>query len=265
MAISGTDLKQYQAEHMPTDDSSASGGDVSATEVTAATIGEWLPSKAAAASGGSTRYQYQKSFIKNTHATDSLTSGKVYLENGLIDPAANGTATVQITDSTDATDTTIRLIGRDTSQAPQTEDIAVDAAVTEVTGSKSWYGGAGGIIGALVLTTSTGALKELANTYCTIKRSATLGIIPVGCHSAVGFVDIGVVGTLNDTGEATNRITTPAGISFSRPVIEGNALSFADTLGAGDKQGVWAKETLYAGMTNMSDFEVVLKVTGESA
>lgn len=266
MAISASDLKLYASANMPTSDSGTAGGAIdTGTQIIGTTIGEWLKNFAANAEGGADKNQYQKAFVKNTHGSDSYTSAVAYIMNALKDVATQGTCQIRITDETDATDTTIRVIGHNASGVPQTEDIEIDAETGWVTGLKEWKADASGIIACLVLATSTGAEKVLATANVEIKRDIDLGIVPVGYSEAVGFVYIWLVGTLNDSGTSTNRVTAPGGSSFSKPNAQGDGLSFAATLGAGDAQGVWAKAIYYDGMPNLTDCDFVLKTYGESA
>lgn len=265
MAVSATDVKHYQSASMPTDDTTTAGGAISTTEIVNTSTGLWMPNNKPNASGGATKYQYQKAFVKNNHATDSLYNAKAYLENGLIDVAASGTAQVRIQNATDATGTTIRLYGFDASGNAQTEDIAISGSTSWVSGSKTWKAAEEGIYAAVVLDSSSGTAKTLSNVVAEIKRDVALGSVPIGKSWAIGFIKIGLVATLNDTGTSTNRVTAPEGISFSKPVTVDTGIAMVATIGAGDKQGVWAKQTLYPGMATLVDYDIVLAVEGDDA
>lgn len=263
--IDPSDLKLYASQFMGTSDSCPVGGTCSTTLITVSTIGEFIKNFAAMSEGGTDKYQYGKAFVKNTHATDSFTSGVEYIFNGLKDVATSGTAQVRINDATDATGTTIRLIGHTAAGVPQIEDIAIGGSTSWVTGTKVWKNDASGIIAALCLDTNTGAEKVLATANVEIKRDIDLGIIPLGFSSAVGFFYIGLSGTLNDSATSNNRLTAPTGITFTKPNNTTDGIAFAGTLAAGDKQGIWGKAIYYDGMPNLADCDVVLKDYGNSA
>ena len=80
---------------------------------------------------------------------------------------------------------------------------------------------------------------------------------------AIGFISIGLEGDLNDSTTTTNRITAPAGITFTIPNIAASGLSCAANLSPGDKQSIWMKASIYAGMASLNGFDICLQPYGE--
>ena len=267
MSLTSTDLSLVQSASMPADDTTTAGGASTSTVITPTTIGEWFPQILSNVFGGSDLSQFQKVFIHNGHDTDSLGDGRVYIYNGILDLAAGGLISYQFSDTTDATNTTVYAIGRDLSGIPQTESIAISGSTSVVTGVKNFKSGAGGLVAIQLVDSSTGAKKPLVNGTVTITSGAqTLGVLPTGYASAIGFLYLGVVGTQNDTETSTNRLTAPGGISFYKPnsYATGIAIANSGALDAGDSQGIWGKEIAYNGMPNSRDMDVAIVIDGSA-
>lgn len=260
-------LKLYQAEHRPTNDTDPAGGGKGTTEITDATIGENILNFAANPSGGAIKSQYIKNCLFGESGSDTFYSGKIYFLNSIDDLTASRTLKFRINNSTDATNTSIMIIGQNASGEPQTETIAFSGSTSWVSGAKTWKSGAGGLIQFFILNSTSGTLKSLANVACEIADSSdtVLGSIPVGFHSAHANLYIWLEGTLNATTETTNRLTAPGSASWSKPRTSGDGLSVADNIDDGDYQGIWIKETLYPGMANISDGEIKIMWYGSDA
>ena len=107
----------------------------------------------------------------------------------------------------------------------------------------------------MVKSTDTGALKDLASGDVAIfdASDTEIGTIFDGNHSAHGNLYLWLEGTLNADTTSDNRLTAPGAASWSKPRLVGDAEAAADDIGAGDYQGIWIKQILYDGMSNISD------------
>jgi hypothetical protein len=69
--------------------------------------------------------------------------------------------------------------------------------------------------------------------------------------------------TIN-TSEDANGTSTPAGVTFSTPLV-GSPLSFTGQLNAnGGKQGVWIRRIVSAGAQAFNDNNAIVKANGET-
>lgn len=255
MPIVATDLKHYKAANHPSDDVSTVGGAIAATEILGAVVGEVFPSLsgAAQAAGGADELFYYKSFLKNAHATLALQTAKVWVLNSLDQLSAPSQVRLQSTDNQDGSTKKVRLYGK-VGTTITTEDVVLNGTtpVVSISTFVELYRAVILLVSDSSVTTAIGDIQ--------IKRDADavlLGIIPgsgasgggTGYAWASAEVDVGLATSQNDSGTSTNRKTTPAGITFSRPNTESEALSVPGTdLGAGSAIGVWWKWILKAGM-----------------
>lgn len=69
--------------------------------------------------------------------------------------------------------------------------------------------------------------------------------------------------TINTTEDA-NGTSTPAGVTFTTPLV-GSPLSFTGNLNAnGGKQGIWIRRVVNAGAAAFNDNNCIIKVNGET-
>jgi len=255
MSVVAGDLVPYQSILRPANDTDPVGGTDGTTVIGYSTIGEYLPNFRANAEGGADRSQYQKMCLKNDNTADTWYDGGVYMPYSIDDLTAASILKFQFDDTADASNSSIYVIGHDASDDPQTETIAAAGLDTVVSGSKTWQLGAGGICEVMVKRTDTGALKDLVNGNVTLLDSASLeiGTIFQNKHSAHGNLYIWLEGTLNADLTSDNRLTEPSGASWTKPRLVADMEACADDLGPADYQGIWTKEVLYDGMSNVAD------------
>lgn len=254
----------YGCQYMRTNDTDTpQGGSIDTNIVIGkTTIGELIKDKSANAVGGSDTHQYTKCCLKNTHSSSSMYNAKIWIINSITDPGTSEKIQVRVLDVSDASITSIFVIGKNASGIIQTETITIGGNTSWITGTKTWKSGTGGIIAVFALDSMTGSIRSLVNDNCEIRINgevSLIGIIPKGCYSAIGCIAIGLVGVLNDSTTTTNRVTAPSGISFSKPRIQTEALS----LGSGgngiipptEYQSIWVDTTYFAGCPNIPEAE----------
>ena len=264
MSVTASDIILYQAELRPANDTDPVGGKDGTTEITDTTIGEFLPHFRANAAGGADRIQYQKCCLKCDHTSDTFYDPVVWLPYSIDDLTAAGVLKFQFDDTADATNSSLYIIGQDASGDPQTETLAIGGVDTLVSGSKTWNSGAGGVLEVMVKATDTGALKDLADGDVIIYDDATneIGKIFDGNHSAHGNLYLWLEGTINADTTSDNRLTAPGGASWGKPRKVADAFACADDIDAGEYQGMWLKQILYAGMSNISDGDLRIAFYG---
>lgn len=259
MSITAADLKLYKSANTPTNDSGISGGAISVTEILGSIIGELIPQCAYNAAAGGDIVWYYKAFFKNTHATLPLTESVVYIKNALISLASNGTVSAVSTSSSDGSSKKIKVYGEDASGTAVTEEVILNGTTT-ATGSQVFSK-----IYKIELLTLAGALTTATGTI-TITRGITLGIIPVGFSTATNEYSLWLAATLNDTASVANRLTAPAGASWSIPnsYATGLAVANSQSLTAGSAQGIWIRATYADGTSPTSQMELILRLEGNT-
>lgn len=251
MAVTAGDIKLYQAAQVPTNDVDPAGGACSETLIGYSTIGEALPNFRANAGGGADRFQVQKQCLRNDNVTDTFFDAGIYMPYSIDDLTVDGIMKFQFDDVTDATNSSIYIIGDDASDNAQTETIAAGGSISVISGSKVWAN----IYEVMVKRTDTGVLKDLVNGNVTLfdLNDVEIGTIFQGKHSAHGNLYIWLEGTLNADTATANRLTEPGGAAWTKPRLVGDMEPCVDDLGPLDYQGIWTKEILYDGMSNISD------------
>ncbi len=260
MSIIASELKLYKPASVPTDDVSASGGAISANEILGLSIGELIPLAAYNASLGLDLTWFYKCFFKNTNLSLPLTSAVVYIKNGLISVASNGTVIVVSTSSSDDTSKKIKIYGRDAASANVTEEIVLNGTTT-VTGSQVFSE-----IYKIELLTSGGALTTSVGDI-TITRGITLGTIPVGFDCATHEYALWLAATLDDTVSVANRLTAPGGASWSYPnsYATGIAVANAQSLTQNTAQGIWLRFIGQDGTSPTTQMRIVVRLEGNTA
>ena len=266
-----TDVKTYQALLRPINDVDPCGGGISTTQITAVSVGEWFPPFGANIAGGAVRVHTQKLFAKNNHASDDLLNASFYISNAITNHAPGSVVKVTVPNSTDATNTTVTLFGFDSAGNFQTEVISIAGFTTAITGAKVFSGTGYGLVAAMLSYTDVGGNKILTLVDVTLadSDSVTIGTIPVGMCSAIGFIDFWRENSLDDTNQIANRLTVPpaASSTYGLPVSAGTAMAFANsgTLTHGSAQGIWGKLYVPAGLYNLIDWNIGLEILGESS
>jgi len=261
MPVSSSDIKLYKSANVPTDDVSIVGGAVSATQITAATVGEVFRTITANPAGSSSQIRYQKVFVQNNNATSALNNAVLYLGNGLADTPGIGNFTIVSSNSADGSGLQAQVIGIDNTGSANSETITLNGT-TAVTGAINWSQVWKVIIVAAGTTTPTAT----AGTLTISVGGASLGIIPAGFYSATAEIKIGLASTLNDSASSANDLTSPAGISFTKPNSANAGLTMANggSLTALSAQGMWMQQTIPAGLATSSDIQIVRGYSGTS-
>ena len=90
-----------------------------------------------APAGGGAKVQYSSTHVKNTNATDALTSAKAWLANALDDVAGDGTASFVSSSASDDSTRKVRILGLDDDGVPTQEEVTLNG-VSSVTSLTSW-------------------------------------------------------------------------------------------------------------------------------
>jgi hypothetical protein len=255
MTVVAGDLVLYLAEYRPTDDIDPAGGTDSTTVISDSIVGEFLPNDKANIDGGAIIYQYQKSCLKNDNTADTFYDPVYYIPESIDDLSADSIIKFLFDSTVDASNTSMYIIGQDSTGAPQTETLAIGGSGSKVSSSKTWADGPGGLIEVTVKSTGSGALKDLSvgNVIIYDASDAQIGKIFKDQHSAHANLYLWVEGTINADTTSANRTTAPGGASWSKPRVYTDGIAGADDLGPADYQGLWTQQILYDGQQNIPD------------
>lgn len=236
------------------------GGGPSTTTVNGALLGEIFFKQSADVDGGNAREQRQKWFITNTHPTESLTDGKLYIANGLDAWGVTNAAPQAQSSHPDDNDLKVRFVGRDTNGDPIQYEINLEGT-TLITSPDTMTE----LTSAELRDQDTGVLQGGQGQVDIYQApSVLLGSIPPSFHFATTELQIWLPSTLDDTGTAVDTYTNPSGASWSAPRTIDTALSVANsgTLTAGASQGVWGLWTLPAGTRPRDTIQFILGLVG---
>lgn len=262
MSVTAGDIKHYQAQTMAANFTTSNiGGAINTgAQIQGSILSEVFFTMASATAGGGAKVQHASSHIKNTNATDSMTSGLAWLANALDDVASDGTASFVSSSADDDSTRKVRILGLDDAGTPTQEDLSLNGTST-VTSLTSWSA----IHRVELRLVSGGALAAAAGDI-TVTRDADLGVIPAGYWSATSEVEFGLEATLGTSATTADAATAPSGISFARPRTEagGTALANSGLLAAGATQQVWWRWTLAEQARPSADIQVVLRWSGET-
>lgn len=244
-----TDLPSYHSLNWPTDDTSTVGGGINSSSLIVNGItGSLFPSAAIPVTGSANLVHRYKMFKKNTHGSETALTPKYWIYNGL---KANTQGPVTIV--TYATETGIVRVAGYAAGVPTYEDITVTGAAGSYVGVVNWD--AGEIWWAEALSVG-GSSRRAVNGKHEIWRGTSLGMIPgplstgtenFAFATATAEYDLGLDPTINGTLAATNRLTNPTGVTFTRPITQAEAAS-GGNLAPGDAQGIWLRRTVRAGL-----------------
>lgn len=235
------------------------GGDISATQITGSSVGEWFFTMAAEAAGGSNVIQYSKVCALNDHGTDTASGVKIYLRGALDNWPSTAAAT--LTSSAAQATQKARFIGFDSAGDAYQEEVVLNATTNTTTEQFL----SANMDRVEIRNTSSGALEEAIEEY-TIKAGATtVGVVPGpsgdfdGRWSAAADLDIGLEPAVDGTTTIATADVAPSGVTFSRPRTLAGALSVpGGELAAGEFIGIWGKWTLKPGSLPSSDLQDVI-------
>lgn len=222
-------------------------------------------------SGVSDVTQYSKSFVKNTHGTDSAYSVIFYLANSIDDHVTAEIIYATSTSVNDDATKVLRLIGDDNTGTPQKIDILLNGTSTvnssvqfnplrRIEVREAVYDSGPTWIGVGALTALEGNLTLLAG-------AVEIAVIPAGLDSGTAEVSIGIEATLNGTTTTALPTTAPASISFFKPRTVGAGLSAMSggTVAAGSAQGIWWKQVITENTKGSEAIKVALAVKFEAS
>lgn len=222
-------------------------------------------------SGASDVTQYSKSFVKNTHGTDSAFSVLFFIANSIDDHATSEIIYATSSSVNDDDTKVLRLIGDDSSGNPQKVDILLNGTTEVNSGVQfnplrrvevreaiydsgpSWVG--------------TGALTNLEGNLTIEAGAVEIAVIPAGWDSGTAEVKFGVENTLNGTTTTSNATTAPSGISFFKPrrVEDGISAMSGGTIAAGSAQGLWWQQVITTNTKGSEAVKVALAVKFEAS
>jgi len=271
------DVKIYQSEYRPINDTDPVGGAIGTTEITDLTVGEWFPAFGSNPAGGSARTHLQKLFVKNEHVSHDLLLAKAYVSNLMSNGLPGSIVKLIIPNSTDATNTRATIYGFDSGGVFQTEVIDFAGVITAISGTKV-FAGSGvsfGVLAVMLTRTDNGLSKVLANVDLTITDGSdtTIGVIPKGLNSAISFISIGIETIANKNIQATNRLEYtpfPNTATWGTPTSPANALDIpgvtvTGTIEAGATRAIWGRCAVDPGIYNLVDWTIGLEIIGESS
>ena len=263
MSVTTADIKHYQAQTMAANFTTSNiGGAINTgAQIQGAVLSEALFTMSSAPAGGGSKVQYSSTHIKNTNATDALTSAKAWMANSLDDVASAGTASFASSSVSDDSTRKVRILGLDDDGVPTQEEVTLNGT-SSATSLTSWSA-----IHRVELRLVSGGTLVNAAGDITVTRGAELGVIPAGYWSATAEVQFGVEATLGTSTTTADAATAPGGISFAKPRTEAGATALANSglLAAGATQQVWWRWTLAEQARPSADIQVVLRWSGETA
>lgn len=221
-------------------------------------------------SGASDVTQYSKSFVKNTHATDSAFSVIFYIANAIDDHATAQIIYATSSSVNDDNTKVLRLIGDDNTGTPQKIDILLNGTTTvnsavqfdplrRIEVREATYSG--------LTWTGTGALTALEGNLTLLAGAVEIAVIPAGLKSGTAEVALGVENTLDGTSTTVLPTTAPAGISFFKVRTKATGLSAMSggTMASGTSQGLWWKQIITTNTKGSEAIEVALAVKFEAS
>ena len=268
-----------RAANVPTDNASTAGGAMDAAQITNAADGEWCPQLVAMQTGvidTDTVLQYQLAYVYNAGDAD-WSSGGLYVDNLLIRPTTPGIINLVSTSADDNASKFVRVVGVTLVSAVLTlviRDIVLNGT-TPVSGTDTWVR-----VERLELRNSTGGLLATAAG----RISATIGsgtpeaigaipapiAIPGGGYTsysyATGEHEYAVASVIGDMATYANRITDPFDGSgtWVRPNSSATMLALPATLTAGDRCGIYRRQTLQPGVPSCNPLTLANKLYGNA-
>lgn len=263
-------LEFRKATNNPMDDASPSGGAVTTTVVQGTSVGEIIPKGVYAPNGGSdTGPWYYSLYLKNTSATDTFYSPKLYVPNGILGFAATGILQVVSGSAADGNTKKLRVYSRATTGVGQVEEITLNGT-TPVYGVQQHL--AGTVYKCECRYTADGTLAPVVGPL-TVSRGTDILRIPspimlydsstLSCDFGTGEYLVAGATALNTNQQVTNRLTAPTGVSaFSLPTSLENGMAAPDDLGPGDHWQIWIRWLGKSGTLRTSRSRLILIVEG---
>lgn len=242
----------FPPELLPDNDVDPVGGDIdeSGGELDQSGLGAIFPTglRIPATGEGDESYYYPI-VIKNDDGTLHLQGPpRFYIRNGLALVVSQSVFTVSPQSASESGKIRLYFI-----QAGSwtTEDLTC-TGTTVLTSTKQ--GDAGSPVIAQKLS-SGGALQNATGSIL-IACGGSLGFIPAGHSNASSLFRLGLDPTVNNTLEADDRLTAPAGVTFDRAYTYDDGLEIAgpDNLDAGQFIKAWLELTLFEEMEDVVDF-----------
>lgn len=237
MPVTSANLVTYPPASVPANDTGASGGAINTAggALSESQMGVLIPT-ATIPTGANEIWRY-KACRKNQHATDTLYNWVALILNGLRMSHAAGQVAVVSDDPAEAGKVrlTIKVGG-----VWKSEELTLNG-VTSVLGNEMVDAN---MTARAQRLTAGGALAN-ATGNISITRGTLQGIIPAGRNCATGEFELGLDPSIQDSLQATNRLTDPVGVAFARALDEASALVGPASLAAGQWFGYWLRFTRY--------------------
>lgn len=244
------DIAVYPPASIPTDDVSVSGGDINTAggeldEVTDNVLVPALVIPALAEADGGP--YYYANCVKNEGATDYVTP-RFWLSNGLVKPTNQGTFTITTESTAESGKVRLHFL---CSGVWIEEDVTVSGInvfeSTEQADSNT---------PVLVEKITSGGAQTVTVGNIWISRGSSLGFIPAGRSTASSIIQLGIDPTVDNTLSTANRLTAPAGVSFSEAYnyTTGIYIPGPVDLVAGHFVKLWYKITIPDGLLPPIDY-----------
>lgn len=264
VAVTTDEMVLAQAENMRETDTGTQGGAVSdpLVPITGAVVGEWF-SKISALESGTLGtdlvIEYAKAFECNTNEDGKDLETALWWVDNLLDDVVTPAA-IKIQSSSTADDSTLKQrFWYNVGGELVVDDIVYDGT-TLVTGADPVVDM---VYRSRTLLSSNDAAATLTGNGTIKVGSVEIGVQPSGFGWSTRELDFWKVATLDDSGTSTNRLTAPAGASWSRCRSESTALDMG-TITAGSGRGLWGRLSLEPGMPPVARVDLIPHWKGSS-
>jgi hypothetical protein len=252
-----SDIKYVESTLIAPDSTTSNpGGAITTTVVNTAAPNAVFYQLVANPFGGADVVQYQKVGLYNSHATDSASSVRIYIANGINTLSGSATLSFSSTSASDNSTKKVRIIGLDASSNPQTHEINLNGTSTVTTTGITWTRvyrvELRNVASPFAFTTSVGTIS--------MSHGVTaVGTILPGNSCLQDEFEIGMEGTINGSQTMSNAATAPTSVSFFKARGLANALTIQNggvlgpSGGGSDRQGFYWKWTVEDGTAGTPD------------
>ena len=258
--VTGSDMKLMKSAAMPTNESSTCGGAATLTEIPGSVVGEVFPPWPADLADGDDIARYQEIFLVNTNEADTATGVKVWLPCSLDEITVAGVIKAQSDNAGDGTSKKLYIISK-VSGVFGYENLTLNG-VTQVIGART--ADIASPIRMELRDVTSGAKVAATGNITITCGDVVIGYIITGMYQATTEFKIALPATLNTTGTTTNTLTKPSALTFTKPNVEGSALSAAADMTPGDGQSIWIEWISFAGILPLADMYIPIARSGNS-
>jgi len=268
MAVLESDLLYYGALLLPANNTDPVGGGIdTSNQFTGNGLNELMLTQGANPAGQADISDFAKQFVKNTNNTNNLTKTVIYIENHLRQATSPGVFNIVSDSVNDDSSKMVRLKFKNS----VSDNIQEDVVLNGITAVLSVGQVAQSTNVTAELLTVTGETLTTASGNILITRGITLGMIPKGLETAQGNFSFAIESTLDGTGQADNRLTspndggaTPIDLTYyqTNTYEAGIPIANSGTLTHGTSQGIWVKRICYNGEVPISFMQCGLTIEG---